>query len=125
MCVWGGGGVLCYTHKKYEIKQRKYYFYLHAIFSEMSHRTTKPTVNLCDQRRLRSACASAQPLGYPKRDNRELLSYWVDVQVDLSLSWSHKSGCRLCHALAQILYNDKLGVMKVSNTYTLHINRSW
>ena len=37
----------------------------------------------CNQRRLRSDCAN--------------------VQVDLSLHWSHKSYCRFCRALAQIV----------------------
>ena len=32
-----------------------------------------------------------QAPGYPKRDKREPLSYWVDVQADLSLCWSHRS----------------------------------
>ena len=27
-----------------------------------------------------------QPLGYPKRDKREPLPYWMDIQADLSLS---------------------------------------
>ena len=31
-----------------------------------------------------------QPLGYPKRDKREPLLNWVDVQADLSLCWSHR-----------------------------------
>ena len=35
-----------------------------------------------------------QPLGYPKRDKRESLPWWVDVQADLSLCWSHRSSCR-------------------------------
>ena len=43
-----------------------------------------------------------QPPGYPERDKRELLLYWVDVQVDLCLSWSHRSYCRFCQALANI-----------------------
>ena len=38
--------------------------------------------------------------GYPKRDEQNLLPYWVDVQADLSLSWSHRSYCRFCRALA-------------------------
>ena len=44
-----------------------------------------------------------QPPGYPKRDKQEPLPYWVDVQVDLSLCWSHTSYCKFCHALAQTL----------------------
>ena len=39
--------------------------------------------------------------GYPKRDKQEALSYWVNVQVDRSLCWSHRSYCRFCRALAQ------------------------
>ena len=31
-----------------------------------------------------------QPPGYPKRDEREPLPYWVDAQDDLSLCWSNK-----------------------------------
>ena len=55
--------------------------------------------DLCDQRRLRSACAVwsvfadrtclIQPPGFPKWDKRKLLLYGVCVQVDLSLCWSH------------------------------------
>ena len=44
-----------------------------------------------------------QPPGYPKRDKREPLPYWVDVQVDPSLCWLHRSYCRFCRALAQII----------------------
>ena len=29
-----------------------------------------------------------QPPGYRKRDKREVLLYWVNVQSDLSLCWS-------------------------------------
>ena len=43
-----------------------------------------------------------QTPGYPKRGKREPLPYWVDVQTDLSLCWSHRSYCRFCRALAQI-----------------------
>ena len=32
-------------------------------------------------------------------DKQEPLPYWVDVQVDLSLCWSHRSYCRFCHVL--------------------------
>ena len=30
-----------------------------------------------------------RPPGYPKRDKREPLPHWVDVQYDQSLRWSH------------------------------------
>ena len=43
-----------------------------------------------------------QPLGYPKRNKKEPLPYWVDVQADLSLCWSHRSYCRFCLVLALI-----------------------
>ena len=54
-----------------------------------------------------------QPPGYPKRDKREPLLYWVDVQADPSLCRSHRSYCRFCCALAQILsgYLLLFGVM--------------
>ena len=29
--------------------------------------------------------------GYRKRDKRESLPYWVDVQADLSVCWLHRS----------------------------------
>ena len=41
-----------------------------------------------------------QTLGYPKWDEWEPLPYWVDVQADLSLCWSHRSYGRFCRALA-------------------------
>ena len=47
-----------------------------------------------------------QPLPYPKRDTREALPYWVDVQADLSLCWSNKSYWRFCHALAQMVITE-------------------
>ena len=46
-----------------------------------------------------------QPPGYPKRDKQEPLSYWVDVQDDLSFCWSHRSDCRFCHALTYMSLN--------------------
>ena len=30
-----------------------------------------------------------KPTGYSKRNEQELLPYWMDVQADLSLCWSH------------------------------------
>ena len=44
-----------------------------------------------------------QPLGYPKRNKWEPLRYWMDVKDDLNLHWSHRTYCRFCRALAQIL----------------------
>ena len=40
-----------------------------------------------------------QSPGYPKTDKREPLSYWVVVQTDLSLCWSHRYYCKFCRAL--------------------------
>ena len=34
-----------------------------------------------------------QHLGYPKKDKREPLPYWVDIQADLSLCRAHRSYC--------------------------------
>ena len=47
-----------------------------------------------------------QPPAYPKRDNRERLLYWMDVEADLSLCWSHRSYCRFCRALAKIYHKE-------------------
>ena len=49
-------------------------------------------------------CLLKPPI-YPKRDKREPLPYWVDVQADLSLCWSHRSYCRFCRALAQLYFH--------------------
>ena len=43
-----------------------------------------------------------QPPGHPKRDKREPLPYWVDVQAELRLCWSRRSYCRFCRALAHM-----------------------
>ena len=43
-----------------------------------------------------------QPPGYPKRDGREPLTYWVDVQAELTLWWSHRSNCMFCRALSEM-----------------------
>ena len=43
-----------------------------------------------------------QPPGHPMKDKQEPLPYWVDVQPDLSLCWSHRSYCRFCRMLAHM-----------------------
>ena len=43
-----------------------------------------------------------QPSAYPKRDKREPLPYWVDVQADVCLCWSHRSYCIFCRALSDM-----------------------
>ena len=43
-----------------------------------------------------------QPPGYSKWGRREPLPYWMYVQDDLSLCWSHWSYCRFCRALGQM-----------------------
>ena len=54
-----------------------------------------------------------QPTGYPKRDKLEPFPYWVDIQADLSLCWSHKSDyCRICHALDQISIKFHLNLFR-------------
>ena len=54
-----------------------------------------------------------QPPSYPKRDKREALSHWVDVEVDLTLSWSHRSYCSffflaLAHHYHIRVYDNKI-----------------
>ena len=46
-------------------------------------------------------CARYSPLpsGYRKRDKREPLQNWVDVQADRSLCWLYRSDSRFCHAI--------------------------
>ena len=47
------------------------------------------------------ACAFyiVQPPGYPKRDKREPLPHWMNVQANLSLCWLHRSYCRIYRTL--------------------------
>ena len=69
-----------------------------------------------------------QPPAYPKGNERELLSYWVDVQADLSLCWSLRSYCRFCHARAQILVIfGEIVLFHHENVYCVHIRiaASW
>ena len=42
-----------------------------------------------------------------KMDKREPLPYWVDIQADLSLCWSHRPYCKFCRALAHIVLASK------------------
>ena len=44
-----------------------------------------------------------QPQDYRKRDTWKPLPYWMDIQADLSLCWSHRSYCRFCRTLALII----------------------
>ena len=44
-----------------------------------------------------------QPPGYSKRNKREVLPYWVNLQADLSLCWSHWSYCKFFRVLAHII----------------------
>ena len=79
--------------------------------------------HLSDQRGLRPACVPRnlirvladrmcllQPLGYPRRGEEELSPYWVDIQNDLSLWWSHRSYCSFCRALVEIFYKSRNGL---------------
>ena len=38
---------------------------------------------------------------------KEALLYWVNVQADPSLCWSHRSYCRFCRPLAQVIIVSK------------------
>ena len=75
--------------------------------------------DLCPQRKLRSAWASAQSDQSslsPWRNlaslathwvHREDWSNWADAQADLSLCWTHRSYCWFCHAVAQVTAHHK------------------
>ena len=76
---------------------------------------TKPTLGLvqpvktqnqpaypCSLRVLADCMCFLQSPSYPKKDEREPLVCWVDIQADQSLCWSHRSYCRFCHALVHI-----------------------
>ena len=67
-----------------------------VTYNNLSQRTTKPTIRRAtsedsDQpayprsliRVFADRICLPQPLGYPKRDERESLPYWEDVQADL------------------------------------------
>ena len=61
-------------------------------------------LDLCDQRRLKSACASAQSdqsLRLPHVPSTASLLYRVGEQADPSLCWSQRSYFRFCRAMAQ------------------------
>ena len=91
-----------------------------SINCYVSQRMTKPTVRLvCPMKNqislpihagwsdsLLIAMCLLQLPGYPKRDEQESLPYWVDVQADLSLCWSHRPYCRFCHVLAEVIFNN-------------------
>ena len=54
---------------------------------QLSRDMTKPTMWLCAQRTLRSACVSE----VSSCGERRLWSDWVDAQAGLSLRWAHRS----------------------------------
>ena len=118
--------VMLTEHCQIGFQRQTIFFDNHVLFSDLnyvnfidrkrylSHRylskhTTKPTIRRATSedsyqpahprsliRVFADRMCLLQPPGYPKRDERELLPYWVDVQADLSLCWSHKSYCRSC-----------------------------
>ena len=55
----------------------------------LSRPMTKPTMWLCAQRRLRSACEETWVLNYPLSAQRRLWSDWAAAQADLRLRWAH------------------------------------
>ena len=81
----------------------------------MNQRTTKPTIRFLwpakTQISLRICAVWSvfadrmcllHPPGYPKRDKREPLPYWMDVQADFCCSL--RSYCRYCSALVKCVY---------------------
>ena len=74
--------------------------------NRMSQHTTKPTIRLVQPAQSDQSFLIAYVfyrLWAIQRDKQESLPYWVDVQADLSLYWSHRSYCRLCCVLAWML----------------------
>ena len=62
----------------------------------------------------------SKPQGYSKRNEQDLSPYWVDVQADWSLCWSHRSCCRFCHAVAQMCYFLCYGHLLDAQKYLYH-----
>ena len=88
----------------------------------MSQRTTKHTLRLVRPAetqislRIRAVwserlCWSYVPPGYPKRYKLNPLKYWLDVQADLSLCWSHGSYCRITKTCL-FKYTEKITTKK-------------
>ena len=87
------------------------------VHCQMSRHTTKPTNDLCAQRRHNSAWASAQSgqsravltkkalvPRYPLSAQRRLWSDCKDAQAELSFRGAQMSFCWFCHNAAQILF---------------------
>ena len=67
------------------------------------------THNICFHREIRRIIygyplLSVAMQGYSKIDKQEPLLYWMNVQADLSLSWSHRSYCRFCRYMCWLIY---------------------
>ena len=81
---------------------------LYKMSQKMSQSLTKPTIRLVRPAKTDQPAHSLIAWAFyslqaiQKRDKREPLPYWTDVQADLSLYWSYWSYCRFCRALAQI-----------------------
>ena len=60
-----------------------------------------------------------RPPGCQKRNKREHLPYWVDVQADLSLYWLHRSYCRFC--CAKLIYKFRGSMPVWLNTQGYYI----
>ena len=82
----------------------------------MSQRTTKSTIRLVRPAktqislRIRTVWSESSPIACAfysfraiPRNKREPLPYWVDVQTEVSICWSHRPFCRFCRALAHII----------------------
>ena len=78
--------------------------------------------DLCAQRRLRSAWASAQSLTTCWAHSEDWLD-WADAQADLSLPWAHRSFCWFWCAASYLLYNiifsasDKVALLIGNSDY--------
>ena len=80
----------------------------HVLY--MSQHTTKPSIRLVQSAKTDQPAYQKgadhmcllQPPDFSKRNKREPMAYWVDLQADLRLCWLHRSNCRFGHVPARI-----------------------
>ena len=78
--------------------------------NHMNQCMTKPTIRLVGPAKTQSACTSTQSdqsfliVASQRGINENPWIYWMNVQADLSLCWSHRSYYRFCLVLVHILW---------------------
>ena len=94
--------------------------------------TSRPSC-MCAQRRLRSACASAQSDQSIRCPHEDALDSWLSTkcpahaQANLSLRWVHVQYCRKVCVLAQLFYfynfNSQICYLCMESAFILHKQR--